>query len=83
MRSTKGAESGLLVRDNGFLDLDYSTKLVDGPFSLTMTNVNLPEKIAGVLFDCDLYESYKITLQKTWPRLVQGGWLFFDEYYSL
>ena len=29
LRSTKGAESGLLVRDNGFLDLDYST--INGP----------------------------------------------------
>jgi len=73
----------LLTRKINILDLEDSTKLVDGPFSSTMTNFNLPEKIAGVLFDCDLYESYKITLQMTWPRLVQGGWLFFDEYYSL
>ena len=29
LRSTKGAEAGLLLRNNGFLDLDYST--INGP----------------------------------------------------
>jgi hypothetical protein len=73
----------LLNRKIDLLNLKESTKLVDGPFSVTMINSNLPEKIAGVLFDCDLYESYKVTLHKTWPRLTTGGWLYFDEYYSL
>jgi len=65
------------------LGLGQNTKIVDGPFSETLIEKNLPKKVAGVLFDCDLYESYKLVLDVFWPRLVPGGWFYFDEYYSL
>ena len=44
---------------------------------------NLPKRISVGLIDCDLYESYKISLESFWPNLVKGGKLFLDEYYSL
>ena len=65
------------------LGLKPIVKLFDGSFEETMTDINLPPKIAGVLFDCDLYSSYKIGLNSMWPNLVKGGWFYFDEYYSL
>ena len=65
------------------LGLEKFVKIIDGPFDETMNNSNLPPKIAGVLFDCDLYSSYKTALERMWPYLVKGGWFYFDEYYSL
>ena len=33
--------------------------------------------------DSDLYESYETSLPYIWKNLVKGGYVFFDEYYSL
>ena len=58
--------------------------LVDGPFHETMTEEEAhPEKIMAVLMDCDLYQSYLDTFTFTWPRMVNGGMIYLDEYYSL
>jgi len=58
--------------------------LVDGPFSETMRQqITAPEKVMAMLLDCDLYASYLQTLSFFWPRLVSGGVVYLDEYYSL
>lgn len=63
-----------------------NVEIIDGPFSETMTAENKlldGRKFAFGLLDCDLYESYRTTLDFVWPRLESGGELFLDEYYSL
>ena len=57
--------------------------LVDGSFDQTMVNGNGPEKIMCVLMDCDLYQSHVTTFDFIWPRLIEGGLVYLDEYYSL
>ena len=57
--------------------------LVDGPFDKTMVDGAGPEKIMCALMDCDLYQSYVTTFNFVWPRLVEGGLVYLDEYYSL
>jgi len=37
----------------------------------------------AVFVDCDLYPSYKATLNFVWERLSPGGLIFLDEFYSL
>lgn len=66
-----------------FLGLD-NIKLVKGSFEKTLTNTSqdYPSFAVG-LVDCDLYESYKLSLPFIWQRLSQGGYIFLDEYYSL
>ena len=41
------------------------------------------DDIFAVLMDCDLYASHMITLDFVWPKLNNGGFIYFDEYYSL
>jgi hypothetical protein len=73
----------ILERKIEFLGLDNIT-LVDGPFEETMTKKFLgPEKIIGGIIDCDLYSSYKTTLEYIWPKLMNMGEIYLDEYYSL
>lgn len=58
--------------------------LVDGNFSETMTAGRPePAKIFAGIVDCDLYKSHLQTFEFIWPRLVPGGMLYLDEYYSL
>lgn len=57
--------------------------LVKGFFAQTMLYSQMPKKIFAALIDCDLYESYKICLPFVWSRLVDKGYIFLDEYYSL
>lgn len=48
-----------------------------------MFNVTLPKyqgKIALLHLDCDLYESYKISLVNLYDKVVPGGIIMFDEY---
>ena len=44
---------------------------------------NKDAKFMSSLIDCDLYESHKIALPFVWDRLVEGGYMYLDEYYSL
>ena len=76
----------ILLRKIDMLDLS-NVVLVPGFFEDTMT-IEYPEhmrigKIMAALLDCDLYLSYKTALPFLWERLVQGGYIFLDEYYSL
>ncbi|MCE7887419.1 MAG: methyltransferase [Alphaproteobacteria bacterium PRO2] len=58
--------------------------LMQGPFSETMTaSQKKPEKIMGVMLDCDLYDGYMQTFGFCWPRMVSGAMVFLDEYFSL
>ena len=73
----------LVKRKIDLIGLD-NIVLVDGSFSETMQpNISSPERIMAVLVDCDLYASYQQTLSFVWPRLVPGGIVYLDEYYSL
>ena len=66
-----------------FLGLD-NVHIVPGLFDQTMTlSRKHPEKIMAASLDCDLYLSYKTALPFFWSRLVTGGYLWLDEYYSL
>jgi hypothetical protein len=64
------------------LGLD-NVRLVKGPFSESLFRNNLPDVVAGAVFDCDLYGGYRLGLEAVWPRMPVGGMCFFDEYYSL
>lgn len=73
-----------LERKIQFLGLS-NAKLVESEFSKLQTITTPPEvmQIAGALLDCDLYTSYLEALEFIWPRLSTGGFIYFDEYFSL
>ena len=61
-------------------------ELIKGNFKKTLPKffkANPRNKILLANIDCDLYESYKLTLSYVWPRLVKKGIIYLDEYYSL
>ena len=73
----------LILNKIELLELDNIT-LIPGPFDKTMVeNLVEPKTITAALFDCDLYGSYCTALPFVWQRLVKGGYIFLDEYYSL
>lgn len=86
--STSGDFSGTtkesVERKIKFLGLS-NARLVESEFSKLPLISTLPEtsEIAGALLDCDLYESYLDALEFIWPRLSTGGFIYFDEYFSL
>ena len=72
-----------LERKIDYLGLD-NIILVDGDYEKTMINEDIDNYLfMSVLMDCDLYESHKISLPFVWDRMISGGYLFLDEYYSL
>ena len=55
-----------------------------GPFETTMKLGEAQNLSFSVIFlDCDLYDGYMETLQYGWDKLIPGGIVFLDEYYSL
>lgn len=64
-----------------YLELN-NIKLIKGEFKKTIPK-KLPKKIFAALIDADLYSSYETSLPYIWKNLVKGGYIFFDEYYSL
>lgn len=85
--SLSGDFSGVTIEDVQqkieFLGLD-NVRLMPGPFAETMTNTSTePRTVMAALLDCDLYMSYQVALPFIWERLVIGGYIFLDEYYSL
>ena len=54
-------------------------ELVSGFFGDTLA-ARLPEKIAFLHVDCDLYESTRMVLEECLPRMSPGGLVVFDEY---
>ena len=72
-----------LSKKLAFLGL-YNYNIVKGDISKTMCiSNNLPDRIFCALIDIDLYSGYQISLQSIWSRVVEGGQIFLDEYYSL
>jgi len=51
---------------------------VSGLFKDTLA-INLPDKIAFLHADADLYESTRDILREALPRMSSGGWIVFDE----
>ena len=86
--STSGAftqTSEEIIRHKAeYLGLDNFT-LMPGCFGDTMKvdSTNGPKEIFACLMDCDLYQSHMDALPFAWDRLVPGGLIFLDEYYSL
>jgi hypothetical protein len=73
----------LLQRKINLLNLD-NIILVEGDFKNTMRSGSFPAvKFSSCLIDCDLYEGYQASLPFVWEKLVRGGYLYLDEYYSL
>ena len=69
------------------LNLDR-VSLVPGDFAITLSDDyplsdSLPESLCSAFIDCDLYAGYRAALPWVWDRLVDGGMIFLDEYYSL
>lgn len=48
--------------------------------SLSPENISKIEKIAVLHLGVGLYETYKICLEKLYPKVVMGGVIMFDEY---
>jgi len=72
-----------LIRKKNWLGLD-NIILHEGDFNDTMKKELLPEAQFSLIFiDCDLYSGYQTTLNFAWEKLVAGGIVFLDEYYSL
>ncbi|KKM25641.1 hypothetical protein LCGC14_1592950 [marine sediment metagenome] len=60
----------------------YSNIVVHkGLFEDTLSSVS-DLQFCCVILDCNLYESYKICMTFFYPRLVNGGVMILDEYYS-
>ncbi len=53
-------------------------RLVKGPFDETLRKYQ--GKIALLHLDCDLYESYRISLTNLYDKVAKGGIIMFDEY---
>jgi O-methyltransferase len=53
-------------------------RLVKGMFNETLPRYQ--GKIALLHLDCDLYESYKTSLENLYDKVVPGGIIMFDEY---
>ncbi len=56
------------------------TFYIVGDVSHTLTQNEVPNKIALLRLDTDWYESTKVELEILWPRLVNGGILILDDY---
>ena len=63
------------------LDLSIRVRLVKGFFSETLDPPPV-DKISVLVLDCDLYESYLTCLKHLYGRVLSGGWIIFDEYFS-
>jgi predicted O-methyltransferase YrrM len=76
--------SGLENVKNNFLNcelLDDNLVFIKGDVLQTLEDsTNVPEKIALLRLDTDLYDSTKRELEILYPRLVPGGILIIDDY---
>lgn len=59
--------------------IDSNIKFVKGYFEDSFKIV-IPEKIAFLHIDVDLYDSYMVVLNQMYTRVQQGGIIAFDEY---
>lgn len=72
------------VQDNidRFRRPDQIVKYVMGPVEQTLTTHELPDKIAVLRLDTDFYSSTLAELHNLWPRVISGGTVIIDDYYS-
>ena len=56
-------------------------KLIKGTFAETLPSFNKDIEILHI--DCDLYKAYLDCLNNLYERVVEGGCIIFDEYFSL
>jgi hypothetical protein len=64
-------------------DLDLPIKLHVGYFEETLPRlIASGKRFCFVHLDCDLYESYRLCLEKLYDATVKGGVILFDEYKS-
>jgi hypothetical protein len=71
----------LELRGHGFRadEIEELVTLVEGDFADTVGSFELGS-IALLHLDADLYDSYRIVLERLWPRVAVGGIAAFDEY---
>lgn len=70
------------VNEKVFKDAkDLNVTLLKGKFSKVLPSFN--EEISVLHIDCDLYEPYLECLNSLYEKVVSGGIIVFDEYYSL
>jgi len=53
-----------------------------GMFNESVLEMNTFQEFCAVIIDCDLYQSYLDCLDYVYDRMVVGGVIIFDEYYS-
>ena len=63
-----------------FCSARKNVNLLKGNFSKVLSNFD--KKIDILHIDCDLYESYKECLNLLYNKVIKGGCIIFDEYYS-
>jgi hypothetical protein len=70
-----------LLRRRGLEEtfVNNHVKLSKGFFEESLHAYNR-ERIAFLHLDVDLYQSYKVTLERFWPKVSAGGVVLFDEY---
>lgn len=60
--------------------------LINGDFAQSVSRFFAEHPVVEIFasnIDCDLYGGYKAVLPLVWDRLVKGGYVHLDEYYSL
>jgi hypothetical protein len=74
----------MLEKKINFLGLN-NIKIVQGNFNKTVPYFfsKYKNKIFGINLDSDLYDSYRIVLENTYPYLMKNGYVHLDEYYSI
>lgn len=78
----KNSNLELIYKKIEYLGLD-NIKIIKGPFSETMNDDCDVKTIMAASIDCDLYQSYNESLSFIWSKMVIGGFIHLDEYYSL
>lgn len=63
------------------LALFKNVEIIPGYFDKTLPELSMLS-FSCVIIDCDLYESYKTCLEFFYSRMVPGGIIVLDEYYS-
>ena len=63
------------------LNLYDRVRLVEGFFDETLASPPV-ERISVLILDCDLYAAYRTCLSQLYERVLSGGWIILDEYFS-
>jgi O-methyltransferase len=61
------------------LGWDDQVQVIKGFFEDTLQRLEA-ERFSLVHLDCDLYQSYKTCLEFTYPRMLPGSFIVFDDY---